>query len=322
MTSPRPFTVAISGTSGAGKSTLVRALAEAYEDDGRPVAVVRFDEHLSIEAKDLPAWMADGGDPNAWRTDSMLARLVELRSSPPMEGGVILVEEPFGRARTTLSSLLDLVIYLDLGLHLALARRMLRDFVPAEGTLTEEQRVEAHTYLTTYVDVQARAYAHLAVLARSGADLKLDATQPTVVLVDAVRAALRARADQVRISSPVQAKSLDTYSRTVPGGRGVFLTTRLWALSAHLPVRQVPLTEIVELDRDCWFDHHPATIRSVADHARRINEADRTYPVVLAADGTLMDGGHRLAQASLRGDTTIAAVRFDVDPEPDWVKPR
>ena len=39
----------------------------------------------------------------------------------------------------------------------------------------------------------------------------------------------------------------------------------------------------------------------MAEHARRIQEADLAYPIILSADGRLMDGGHRLAKAWLRG---------------------
>jgi elongation factor P hydroxylase len=46
-------------------------------------------------------------------------------------------------------------------------------------------------------------------------------------------------------------------------------------------------------------------------------EADRSYPIILAADGRVMDGMHRIARAVLDGETTIKAVRFTTDPEPD-----
>lgn len=332
MTSRRPLTVAISGTSGSGKSTLVAALAESYAAEGRAVATVAFDDHLTIELADVRAWLDAGGDPDGWRTDTMVDRLTELRSSPEMAGGVIVVEEPFGRTRSAIDPLLDVVVHLDVGLHVALARRMLRDFVPPTGTLSEDQRAEARTYLTTYVDVQARAYAHLAVLARASSDLRLDGEQDLAVTLGAVRTAVAAlgATGTSESTQPTGAGSvtpdargrLGKHSRPVPEGRAFFLTATLWKLADALPVHQVPLNSLPDLDQDCWFDGRPATIRAVADHARRINEADRSYPIILAADGTLMDGGHRLAQASLRGDATIAAVRFEVDPEPDWIQPR
>lgn len=113
----------------------------------------------------------------------------------------------------------------------------------------------------------------------------------------------------------------EKHSRTVPGGRGYWRTQRLWALAAGLPVKQVPLSDIPEFDLDCWFQgRHTPSIREVAGHARRIFNAELSYPVILNAEGQLMDGAHRLAKAWLEGATHIAAVRFIETPEPDWIK--
>ncbi|MFT4934424.1 MAG: hypothetical protein ACI9LT_001104 [Pseudoalteromonas distincta] len=114
----------------------------------------------------------------------------------------------------------------------------------------------------------------------------------------------------------------EKHSRTVPGGRGYWWTQRLWALAADLPVEQVALSDIAEFDQDCWFQgRHTPSVREVAAHARRIFNADLSYPVILNAQGQLMDGGHRLAKAWMEGRTHIAAVRFPVTPEPDWMIP-
>jgi hypothetical protein len=53
--------------------------------------------------------------------------------------------------------------------------------------------------------------------------------------------------------------------------------------------------------------------------AARINDADLSKPIILNADGSLMDGGHRLCKALLEGRQTILAVRFDVMPTPDEI---
>jgi hypothetical protein len=39
----------------------------------------------------------------------------------------------------------------------------------------------------------------------------------------------------------------------------------------------------------------------VADHARRINAADLSFPIILSANAALIDGGHRIAKAYLLG---------------------
>jgi hypothetical protein len=109
------------------------------------------------------------------------------------------------------------------------------------------------------------------------------------------------------------------HSRVTPAGRLVWFVERLWVLARDLPVRVVPLEQLAELDQDCWFGPmSPPTCRAVADHARRIFDADLRYPIILASDGGLMDGGHRVAKAYLLGHATISAVQFAIDPEPDY----
>jgi hypothetical protein len=111
------------------------------------------------------------------------------------------------------------------------------------------------------------------------------------------------------------------HSHIVGGVRHHWWTDRLWARSANLPIEEVTIDSIVEFDMDCWFRGTAPTCRQVADHARRINEADLSHPVIFSSDGQLMDGGHRIAKAYLLGLNNVAARRFTVDPEPDWVDP-
>lgn len=113
----------------------------------------------------------------------------------------------------------------------------------------------------------------------------------------------------------------ETHSRPTPAGRAFWWTETLWAAAEGLEPFDVAVDSIAELDMNCWFEPDlPPTCRAVAEHARRIQEARRDHPIILSADGGLMDGGHRVAQAWLAGDTRISAVRFAVDPEPDWVE--
>jgi len=85
-------------------------------------------------------------------------------------------------------------------------------------------------------------------------------------------------------------------------------------------VQAIPLEQIAEFDQNCWFGpSSPPTCRAVAEHARRIVDADLRYPIILSAEGYLMDGGHRIAKAHLLNQPEIAAVQFLIDPEPDYI---
>ncbi len=61
------------------------------------------------------------------------------------------------------------------------------------------------------------------------------------------------------------------------------------------------------------------TCREVVDHAHLMLESDLAYPVILSSDGRVMDGMHRICKALLEGRPEIEAVRFEHDPEPDYI---
>ena len=93
----------------------------------------------------------------------------------------------------------------------------------------------------------------------------------------------------------------------------------LIAASADLPVREVALDSIADVDTDFWFKFGPTpTVRRIIDQVRLIQEADLSYPIILGSDGRVMDGMHRIARAILDGRSTIKAVRFIAEPEPDY----
>jgi hypothetical protein len=115
----------------------------------------------------------------------------------------------------------------------------------------------------------------------------------------------------------------EKHSRPVPGGRAVWYTQRLWELARDLPVASVAISAVAEFDQDAWFGPNtPPTCRAVALHAKRIYDADLNVPIILSADGRLMDGGHRIAKAWLNGVTDVLAVRFPEDPAPDFIVPQ
>ena len=106
-----------------------------------------------------------------------------------------------------------------------------------------------------------------------------------------------------------------------PGNNGLdaWDVDRLIRLSAGLPVIEVPLAAIAEVDTVYWFDgkSEQPTVRKVIEHARLISEVDTSYPVILGPDGRVMDGMHRIARLLLDGQAAVRARKFDVLPEPD-----
>jgi hypothetical protein len=101
------------------------------------------------------------------------------------------------------------------------------------------------------------------------------------------------------------------HNRTFEGRRLSWDVARLRALTAGLEPAQVPIASIFEFDEVYWFDtDFRPTCRAVMEHAQRIEAADLADPILLAPDGYLIDGMHRVAKAVLCGLDVIPAVRL------------
>jgi hypothetical protein len=96
---------------------------------------------------------------------------------------------------------------------------------------------------------------------------------------------------------------------------------RLVELSRNLPSFRVPIGSIDEMDQVYWFDGELElpTCRNVMQHVRLILQVDTSHPIILGADGRVMDGMHRVAKAYLDGVKEIDAVQFEIDPDPDYI---
>jgi hypothetical protein len=94
---------------------------------------------------------------------------------------------------------------------------------------------------------------------------------------------------------------------------------RLIRLTREIPRRRVSLGQIRELDEPVFGAEEQPTWRNLLAHVDLMDEADRRYPIILAADGRVMDGMHRVAQAVRAGAHDIEAVQFEQDPPPDHV---
>ena len=105
-----------------------------------------------------------------------------------------------------------------------------------------------------------------------------------------------------------------------PSGRGVLAwdVDRLVELSRDLPRKHVALAQIREFDEP-WDGEESITWRSLLEHMQLIAEADLSFPIILSANGSVMDGMHRVAKAAQEGRTEIEAVQFSDDPEPDFI---
>lgn len=115
---------------------------------------------------------------------------------------------------------------------------------------------------------------------------------------------------------------MDQHVRQVDGKIHIWFVESLRKASEGLPVQEVDIESLGVLDCDRWFrGAHEPTVRSIAEHCKRIMAADLNAPVILCPDGISMDGSHRVAKALIHGLPKIKAVRLTTLPPADRIEP-
>jgi hypothetical protein len=110
------------------------------------------------------------------------------------------------------------------------------------------------------------------------------------------------------------------HSRIINGDRLIWNVNKLVEAATGLPVRDVPLDDIQELDETFWYDEGgaPPTCRSVCIHVKLIQETDLQYPIILCPQGRVIDGMHRVCKALIAGHSTLKAIQLPAMPAPDY----
>jgi uridine kinase len=187
------YIIAVSAVSGGGKTTLVKSTADLLEG-----TALFFDDYASVSEypPDIKKWVKDGADVNEWKTPAFAQDLAALRRGDsivsPIDGANILpsefivIEEPMGRERAEMATLIDFVAVIDTPLEIALTRRLLRDLGPISlediERATKEQLAEGvvqivtylKDYLSGYLDAGRDLYIAVQERAKENCDLVLD----------------------------------------------------------------------------------------------------------------------------------------------------
>jgi hypothetical protein len=88
------------------------------------------------------------------------------------------------------------------------------------------------------------------------------------------------------------------HKRPTQEGKLVWDVDCLIRLAQDLPTKTIPLASIFEFEEVYWFDEqYRPTCRAVVSHVQRVQEADLSVPIILSADGHVMDGMHRVEKA-------------------------
>ena len=101
-----------------------------------------------------------------------------------------------------------------------------------------------------------------------------------------------------------------------------WLNETLWAAARKELAAEVPLDALPWRDDGCYTLGDPPTWGALAEHCKRVWEADLSQPIIREPTGDIVDGMHRILLAHLQGRATVSCVTLKEMPPPDEVRPR
>jgi uridine kinase len=188
--------VGVTAVSGGGKTATTGRLAEVLGD----AVAIHFDDYdeTNVYPHDIRRWFADGADYAVYETPLFDRHLRDLKAGRsichPFGGTIVgparyvVADAPLGRAQSDSGELIDLLVFVDTPLDIAMARRILRDIELADDPL---QRVKAD--LAGY-EARARSiYQHFRERMRADADLTIEGTLGIDLIVEGILSEVRSR---------------------------------------------------------------------------------------------------------------------------------
>ncbi len=193
----KPIVIALCGPPGSGKSTLMRTIASlraAYPT----VDYDAFPNATAQPFRDIRTWFERGADPNEFLVPELEAHL-EARTKPNGSGEAapaVLFETPFGRTHRQTGRFIDLLVWIDIPLEIALARQISAMCRHRNNPTLQDYEAfisGLDVFLQNYTEIIVDMYRRQAIEVRAGADLIVDGTKNPAELAQTVIAAAAAR---------------------------------------------------------------------------------------------------------------------------------
>ena len=120
----KPYIITISSIAGGGKTSVTRALSNSLN---RAVAFYFDDYEYCKQPENIGKWVDNGSNPNEWNLSLIENDIYTAIQSSNYD--YIIIDYPFGKNNGyKLSKVIDISVFIDTPLDIALARRIVRDF--------------------------------------------------------------------------------------------------------------------------------------------------------------------------------------------------
>jgi len=150
----KAYVIAINAVSGGGKTSLATLLRDSLPNS----ALFCFDDFdaTNVYPADYYDWWVRGGNLEEFDCPGMRAAVdAEIQSRNRQ---YIVMDYPFGRDHSRFRDAIDLSVWLETPLDVAMARRILRDFVPQANGPAQEQLDRLKEDLSHYLIKSRHVY--------------------------------------------------------------------------------------------------------------------------------------------------------------------
>lgn len=120
--------IAIAAVTAGGKTTVVDELKKKLSNS----KALYFDDYeFKGAVEDYYEWVINGADYNVWNLEPLKDDVVKIIKNE--ECDYLLLDYPFAYCHNLLSEYIDIAVFIDTPLDIAMARRILRDMDKATG---------------------------------------------------------------------------------------------------------------------------------------------------------------------------------------------
>lgn len=164
--------ISIAAVSGGGKTTITSRLSQVLNNSN----TIYFDDYDLEGPDDIIEWIERGADCNEWNLEPLITDVSKLVSSENVE--YILLDYPFSRLHDKFKTI-DLAIFVDTPLDIAMARRILRDFrnMSREAILND---------LSNYLSRGRTGYESMLKTTKPNSDLIIDGSLPVDEIISII----------------------------------------------------------------------------------------------------------------------------------------
>ncbi len=173
--------ISIAAVSGGGKTTITERLTHELKN----LKALYFDSYIFDNCPaDICKWIEDGANYDEWVLTPLINDIQHLLQNSYLD--YIIVDYPFAYLNSEMGKLIDVTIFIDTPLDIAMARRILRDF-------KEDTMSEIHNDLKHYITYARKAYLEALHTVKPNSDIVLDGSLSVGEIIDQIVDCLNVR---------------------------------------------------------------------------------------------------------------------------------